>query len=322
MTAANPILPLPAPDPSRTPDAAHLDRLAGLLKTYTPYDGSHELRLPGVYAVRASRINTELFHAVYRPSLCVVAQGAKTLFLGSEVYEYDASRMLVVSVDLPVASQVTQASFAEPFLSLKLDLDPQRIAELALRVYPNGVPRVRENRGVYLGQANAQIVAAATRLMELMADEGDARLIAPLVIDELLIRLLRSPVGNRVAQIGQVESSVHRIAKAVEWVRAHFDEPLNVEALAEMVYMSPSSFHEHFKAVTSMSPLQYQKVLRLREARRLLLSSTMDAGTAGRQVGYVSASQFSREYSRLFGQAPTRDVARLRELGPPPSSVA
>ena len=142
---------------------------------------------------------------------------------------------------------------------------------------------------------------------------GDAELLAPLVMDEILIRLLRSPIGVRVAQMGFAESSVHRVAKAISWLRANFSQPMKVEDLAEMVHMSVSSFHEHFKSVTSMSPLHYQKVLRLQEARRLMLSTMMDAGTASQRVGYLSASQFSREYSRFFGSAPGKDIARLRQ---------
>ena len=148
-----------------------------------------------------------------------------------------------------------------------------------------------------------------------MAEPADAVLLAPLVVDEILLRLLLSAIGGRIAQIGQQESSVQRVAKAVSWVREHFAQPMALEALADLVHMSASSFHQHFKAVTAMTPLQYQKVLRLQEARRLMLSRMMDAGSAGRQVGYLSASQFSREYTRLFGSAPTRDVATLRQEG-------
>ena len=289
---------------------------------YTPYDGSHELRLPGVYAVRASQAQGELVHGTYKPSLCIVAQGAKSVFLGSEVFQYDASRMLMFSVELPVAAQITRESFAEPFLCLKLDLNPETITKLALKVYPHGLPPVRENRGVCVGDATNEIVKAATRLIELMADAKDAELIAPLVLDEILIRLLRSRIGSRVAQIGQEESNVQRVAKAVDWVRRHFDEPITVEALAAMVHMSPSSFHQHFKSVTSMSPLQFQKTLRLREARRLMLASRMDATTASRHVGYISTSQFTREYGRLFGRAPSKDITKLREQDhlPPPNA--
>ena len=183
--------------------------------------------------------------------------------LGQEVYDYDAARKIIFSVDLPVAAQVTRASHSEPYLCFKLDLDPHKIAELALRVYPHGLPQVQEKRAVYIGQSNAGIVNAAIRLAELMADAGDAELPAPLVIDEILIRLLRSPIGGRVAQIGHAESSVYRVAKAVDWLRANFSQPMNVEVLAELVHMSVSSLHQPFKSVTSMSPLQFQQVLRV-----------------------------------------------------------
>lgn len=295
-------------------------KLAKLIRAYCPHDGRFDLPAGGAHVVRYSRISKELIHSTPRPILCIVAQGAKTVMLGSEVLQYDASRMLVVSVDLPVAGQVTKASPAEPYLSLVLDLNPQRIADLLLKVFPHGLPRAAattaaENRGMYLGQADANIINAATRLIELMAQPEEAALLAPLVIDEILIRLLRSPVGARVGQIGLAESSVHRVGKAIEWLRANYAQPMKVEDLAELANMSLSSFHQHFKSVTSMSPLHYQKVLRLQEARRLMLATMMDAGDASRRVGYVSASQFSREYARFFGSAPTRDVARLMEQG-------
>jgi transcriptional regulator GlxA family with amidase domain len=149
--------------------------------------------------------------------------------------------------------------------------------------------------------------------MECLAQPGDAELLASLASDEILIRLLRSPIGVRVAQMGFAESSVQRIAKAVSWLRENYSQPIKIEELAGLVHMSVSSFHEHFKSVTSMSPLHYQKVLRLQEAKRLMLSTMMDASTASQHVGYLSASQFSREYSRFFGSAPTKDIARLRQ---------
>ena len=290
-----------------------LKKLARLLAAYAPHDGAFELRIPGVHVGRAARANTECFHNIRVPSLCIVAQGAKTVIVGQDVYEYDATRMIVFSVALPIASQITQASFAEPYLSLRLDLDAQKIAELVLKVYPQGLPPVQERNAVYITPVDASIVNASTRLMECLAQPGDIELLAPLVKDEILIRLLRSPIGVRVAQMGFAESSVNRIAKAISWLRANFSQPTKVEDLAGMVHMSVSSFHEHFRSVTSMSPLHYQKVLRLQEARRLMLSTMMDASSASQRVGYLSASQFSREYSRFFGSAPTRDVARLRQ---------
>lgn len=294
----------------REPDTA---KLARLIAAYAPHDGSFDLRIPGVHATRVSRTNKECVHTLSVSSLCIVAQGAKTVIVGDEVFEYDASRMIVFSVALPVAAQVTRASYAEPYLSLRLDLDPHKIAELVLKVFPHGLPPAQERRAVYITPAEASIVGAATRLMECLAQPGDAELVAPLVMDEILIRLLRSPIGIRVAQMGFAESSIQRVAKAISWLREHFSQPMKVEDLADQVHMSVSSFHEHFKSVTSMSPLHFQKVLRLQEARRLMLSTMMDAGSASQRVGYLSPSQFSREYSRFFGCAPTKDIFRLRQ---------
>lgn len=319
-----------APFPAE-PDIA---KLARLLAAYAPHDGSFELRIPGLHASRYSRINRECVHALRLPSLCILAQGAKTVIVGQDVYEYDASRMIVFSVALPVAAQVTQASQSEPYLGLKLDLNPHKIAELVLKMYPHGLPplqnavqnnvvgnsavknsavRNNERRAVYVTPSESSILDAATRLMECLSQPGDAELLAPLIVDEILIRLLRSPIGIRVAQMGFAESSVDRVAKAISWLRSNFSQPMKVEDLAGLVHMSVSSFHEHFKSITSMSPLHYQKVLRLQEARRLMLSAMMDARAASQRVGYLSPSQFSREYSRFFGNAPTKDIARLRQ---------
>ena len=295
------------------PGEADTAKLARLIAAHAPYDDSFELRIPGLHAGRYSRLNSECFHTLRLPSLCIAAQGAKTVIVGKDLYEYDASRMLVFSVALPIASQITRASQSEPYLSLRLDLDPRKIADLVLKVYPHGLPPVQERRAVYVAPSDPSIFNAAIRLMECLSRPGDAELVAPLITDEILIRLLRSPIGVRVAQMGFAESSVDRVAKAITWLRANFAQPMKVEDLAELVHMSVSSFHEHFKSVTSMSPLHYQKVLRLQEARRLMLSTMMDAGTASQRVGYLSASQFSREYGRFFGNAPTKDIARLRQ---------
>ena len=295
---------------SNEPDTA---KLARCIAAYAPHDGSFDLRIPGLCASRFSRTNTECARALRLPSLCIIAQGAKTVIVGDEVYEYDPSRMLVFSVALPIAAQITQASHSEPYLALRLDLDPHKIAELVLKVYPHGLPPVQERSAVYVTPADMSIVNAAIRLIECLRQPGDAELLAPLVVDEILIRLLRGPIGVRVAQMGFAESSVYRVAKAISWLGANFSQPMKVEDLAGLVHMSVSSFHEHFKSVTSMSPLHYQKVLRLQEARRLMLSTMMDAGTASQRVGYLSASQFSREYSRFFGSAPTKDIATLRQ---------
>jgi AraC-like DNA-binding protein len=297
------------------PSALALRRLANLLASYTPHDGIFQLRLPGTYAIRLSRMTTETAYATLGPALCVAAQGAKVIMLGREMFEYDPAHLLVFAVDLPISSQVTRASRKDPYLGFTMDLDPARVAELAARVYPRGIPKASDNRGLYVGRSTDAIVDAVSRLLELMAHAEDATFLGPLVVDEILIRLLRTPIGRRVGQIGQPKSGVQRIADAVSWIRAHFALPVTVEEMAGAVHMSASSFHQRFKATTSMSPLQYQKILRLHEARRLMLFQRMDAGDACRRVGYVSPSQFSREYSRFFGSAPAKDIARLREEG-------
>jgi AraC-like DNA-binding protein len=292
-------------------------QLARRIAAYAPHDGTFDLSIPGLHVSRFSRVNAECVHALHLPSLCIIVRGAKTVIVGQEVFKYDASRMLVFSVSLPVAAQITQASYSDPYLAFRLDFDPHKIAELVLKVFPHGLPPVDERRAVYIASLEEGIVNAAARLIECLAQPGDAELLAPLVKEEILIRLLRSPIGPRVAQMGFADSSVHRIAKAISWLRENFSQPMKVEELAELVHMSASSFHEHFRSVTSMSPLQYQKALRLQEARRLMLSTMEDAGTASQRVGYLSASQFSREYSRFFGSAPTKDIAKLRQEARP-----
>jgi hypothetical protein len=190
-------------------------RLATLILAHSPYDGRFDLPMPGLHTIRLSCTPKELMHGVAEPGLCIVAQGVKKVLLGSEGFEYDAARMLVYSVDVPVAFQVTQASKAEPFLCLKLDLDPQTIADLALRVYPDGLPPAQRNLAVSVTQVDPDILQAATKLMELLDQPFVAGLLAPLVVEEILIRLLLSPIGGRVAQIGQPDSRLHQVSKAV-----------------------------------------------------------------------------------------------------------
>ena len=289
--------------------------LAKTIGALVPYDGTIELRIPGVRIAKVSQTNDEPVHYVQRASLCIVAQGAKIVMIGGDTYSYEAGQVALYSIDVPMAGRVTRASISEPYLLLMIDLDAEKVAELALKVFPHGLPQARDSRSLYVGEANMHIIDAATRLLELMAQPVDAELLAPLVRDEILIRLLRSPMGSRIAQIGKTDSSVQRIAKAVSRLRTDFDHPVNIEELATLVNMSVTTFHRQFKAVAGMSPLQYQKTLRLQEARRLMLTSMLDAGAAGRRVGYSSPAQFSREYCRFFGSAPTKDINRLREEG-------
>ena len=299
----------------RARETTGIAALARSIGALVPNDATVDLRMPGVHAARVSQPNREPVHYVQQASLCVAAQGAKIATIGGDTYSYEAGQMALYSVDVPIAGRVTRASYAEPYLVLMIDLDAEKIAELVPKVFPEGVPKPRDTRALYVGDADAHIIDAAARLVELIEQPAEAELLAPLVREEILVRLLRSPMGSRVAQIGQAGSSMQRIANAVSWLRTNFDQPATIEELAKLVNMSVTSFHRQFKAVTGMSPLQYQKTLRLHEARRLMLLSMVDAGSAGRRVGYMSAAQFSREYSRFFGTAPMKDVNRLREEG-------
>lgn len=289
--------------------------LASLVAAYAPYDGVFDLRMPGVHAIRVSHPHSEVTHYTQESCVCLVAQGAKAATIGDDTYNYAAGQLAVFSIDVPMAGRVTRATPAEPYLNFKIDLDAARIAELTPRVFPHGLPPAQEKGALYVIDADGDLIDAATRLLELLARPADAELLAPLVLDEILIRLLRSPGGSRIAQIGRSDTNLDRIARAVTWLRDHFDEPATIEHLANLVNMSVTSFHRQFRAVTSMSPLQYQKALRLQEARRLMLTAALDAGAAGRRVGYMSASQFTREYGRFFGNAPTKDINRLRADG-------
>ncbi|MBB3128402.1 AraC-like DNA-binding protein [Paenibacillus rhizosphaerae] len=292
---------------------AETTRFARLIHTYTPFDGTFSQCIPGLNVSRYSKVNMDYVRTFNSPSLLIVAQGAKAATVGQETYQFGRSHMLMFPVALPIAVKTIQASPFEPFLSVKLDLDPQRIAELALKVYPQGLPAIVERRAAYVISADLGMIKAVSRLLECLSNPVEAKLLAPLAVDEILIRVLLSPVGVHVAEICSADSSMQRIVKSIMWLHDNFSQQMKIRDLAKLVHMSESSFHEHFKAVTSMSPLQYQKALRLHEARRLMVSSSMDVNTVCQLVGYVSTSQFSRDYSRFFGSPPKRDIAKLRQ---------
>jgi len=294
-------------------DLDELHALVRLISGLAPYDGTFDLPVPGVHLMRVSRLHQELVHGVATPCWCLVAQGAKTTLLGTEIYQYDEATMLVYSVDVPVAAQVIRATPSAPFLCLRLDIEAQRMADLAIKAFPKGITSHGDNGAIHIAPPDVDIIGAAARLLRLMRQPDDIEALAPIITDEILMRLLLGPLGTRVAQIGHAQSPLQRIQKAVAWIKKHFAEAVQIDDLASSVHMSPSTFHQHFRAVTSMSPLQYQKALRLQEARRLMLAAVHDANGAAKAVGYVSASQFSREYARMFGDAPSRDITRLRQ---------
>jgi AraC-like DNA-binding protein len=293
------------------PLSSRLAEMAALMMRFSGTDGVFTTPIARLSIIRGSRPH-EPTPTVYKPSLCVIAQGSKQVALGNERYVYDRSRYLVASLELPVIGEVLDASTAEPYLCLCLELDPKEAASALLESSPLPPEEAAPTRGLFLARATVDFIDACLRLLRLMKTPEDIAALAPLAEREILYRLLRSPEGWRLRQMVSGNGQVRRIAKSLEWLKQHYHEPLRIEALAEAASMSPSSFHAHFKNVTAMSPLQYQKHLRLHEARRLLLGEGVDAATAGHRVGYDSPSQFSREYRRLFGVTPGKDTQELR----------
>lgn len=245
------------------------------------------------------------------PSICLIGQGRKRLFLGEETYIYDAHRYLVTSVDLPVVTQIIEASSDAPYLGLTLELDLRLIAQLMLgQEMPSDRPS-KERLGIAVSEVSASLLDAFNRLLDLLESPDDIPALAPLVKQEIFYRLLRGEQGPRLRQITSVGNHGYHISRAIDWLKANFSKPVKMEELASRAGLSLSAFHNHFRAMTAMSPLQYQKRMRLNEARRLMLTEHVDASRAAFQVGYESPSQFSREYSRQFGAPPMRDIKSL-----------
>ena len=255
---------------------------------------------------------TDPIALVVDPSLCIVAQGAKEVFLAGEVYRYDPAHSLLVSVDLPISARVVEATPARPCLAVRVSLDPSVVGEL-LADCPDAPPPGPPARGLDVSPVEPQLLDAVARLVALLDSPRTSRPLAPLVLREVTYRVLTGPQGARLRQIAAAGAPAQRIARAVRWLRDHFADPLRVESLARQARMSLSGFHQHFKAVTGLSPLQYQKRLRLQEARRLMLGEGLDAAEAAFRVGYESPSQFSREYRRMFGAPPRRDVVAYKQ---------
>lgn len=293
-----------------------LDRLAELgrlIAKNSKGDGMHPVAIGGLQCIQLSAPNSELPH-VYSPCVCVIVQGEKQVLLEDEIYRYAPPQFLAVSVDLPLLGQVTVASAEAPYLCLTIDLDARTITDLLAQSDDAGRSRSDTARGLFVGDLDDATLESVLRLARLLDAPRDIPVLAPLALREFHYRLLRGPYGTAVAQMAITGSNTHKMGQIIRRMRAQYAEPIRVEELASQANMSPSSFHQHFKAVTAMSPLQYQKRLRLTEARGLLLGGGTDAASAAYRVGYQSVSQFSREYARLFGAPPMRDVAALRRV--------
>lgn len=269
--------------------------------------------LPGLQLIGSNAV-TEAQQLVYEPMLCIILEGAKTTTLGAETHTYRAGQYLVVSADLPVSGQVVDA----PYMAIGVPLDPAMIADLLAEA--GGVsPEAAPVRALAVSDMDEDLIDTVMRLVRLLDRPQEAAVLAPMIRRELMWRLLSGERADMMRQIGSATGRLEQVRRAIRWLRRHYAEPMRIERLAEVAGMSETSLHRHFKAVTAMTPLQYQKQIRLQEARNLLISRGRDMAAIGFAVGYDSPSQFSREYRRVYGQPPGRDLQRLR--ADPPQTV-
>jgi AraC-like DNA-binding protein len=282
---------------------------------HAPGDGVHVTAIDGLRLHRHAH-PIEIGLALYRPSMCLLVQGSKRVLLGKHVHVYDTTRHLVASQHLPATGQVLGATPEAPYLCVELAIEPSEVAQLLLEIgQPVNPPDAPLAQGMYTEDTEPHLLETTLRLLRLLDSEQDARMLGPAIKREIVYRLLTAPKGWRLARSAAASGHDYRMGRVITVLRERYREPLRIAQLAQLAHMSESSLHQHFKAVTAMTPLQYQKKLRLLEARRLLMSGSVDAATAAHNVGYESPSQFSREYTRLFGAPPRRDQARLRARG-------
>lgn len=285
--------------------------LVGRIMKILPEDGVSDV-LPKLTLARSSKI-TEHLHSVFEPSFCIIAQGSKKVLLGEEIFRYDPGHYLISTVDLPIVSYVVEATEENPYLSCRLSLDPAVVRSVLME---SGIENKRGNASIKamdVSLMDADLLDAIVRLIRLLDSPEEAKILAPLIQKEIVFRLLKGEQGARLSHLLPSNGDTRRISKAVQQLRENISEPLKIENIARELGMSVSGFHHHFKSVTAMSPLQFQKQIRLQEARRLMLGEDLDAASAGFRVGYEDPSYFSRDYKKLFGAPPQRDIAKLRE---------
>jgi len=295
-----------------------MQELAAILARHATADVTSTL-VPGLTLYRFSRGQSAAMPLIYTPMVCVMAQGEKHVALGNRIFRYSMNDYLISSLDLPVTGTILQSSEENPYLSLSLEIEPVALSEMVLNL-PSPPQPVDPACALAIGQVDSSLYDAFVRLTRLLDERVMIATLAPLITREIFYRLLRGQHGSMLRQAFTDNGRTAQIANAIRWIRDHFDEPYSSEALAETVHMSVPSLNRHFRAVTAMSPLQYQKNVRLQEARRLLIADGQDAATAAFKVGYASPSQFSREYARAFGASPRADAERLRHT--PVSAIA
>lgn len=275
-----------------------------------PKDGTIE-PFPGFRLSRSAK-PFEGIHSVYKPCFCFVIQGRKKALLGDEVFQYDPGKYLIFTVDLPVIFQVEEASEENPYLGFVIYLDPSLVASVMMELGTEAKKKDSGTKAIDVGAVDLNLLDAALRLVRLLENPNDTKILTPLIFKEIIYRLLTGGQGARLTHLLVSSGENRRIAKAVGHLRDNFDQPVNIEDIAHDLGMSLSGFHAHFKSVTAMSPLQFQKQIRLQEARRLMLGEDLDAASAGFRVGYEDPAYFSREYKKLFGDPPQRDISKLR----------
>lgn len=287
--------------------------LATIVHKYAIYEGSNTTEIPNVHCLKFSASNIKI-PDIYSPSICVIVQGRKQVLLENEIYQYSPSEFLAVSVALPLIGQVIEASHDHPYLCLQIVIDPHQMSDLIMQGANRPLVNSDSERGLFVGKVNSVVVDAVLRLAQLLETPNDIPILAPLILREIHYRILQGEYGPSIAQLAIPGSNVQKIAFVIQHLRTNITDPIRIAELAELVNMSESSLFYHFKAVTGMSPLQYCKRLRLTEARQIMLSEGADAASTAYRVGYESASQFSREYARLFGTSPRKDVAGIRNI--------
>jgi AraC-like DNA-binding protein len=292
--------------------------LAGKIASLIGNEENRITEIPGVSLHRRTA-PTPPCRTTYHPGIIVVAQGSKQVNLGKSSFIYDEAHYLLTAVDLPIVSWVAEATQEMPCLVLSLKLDISMVREQLSCEEIHVVDAPSDSPAMSIGETTPEFLGACCRLLDLLKSPQDIPFLSGLIQREIIYRILRGPEGARLRSIATLGDQSHRTAKAIAWIAANYSKTLRVEELAELSSMGVSTLHHHFRMLTSMSPLQYQKQLRLQSARNLMLNSGMDASSAAFEVGYESATQFSREYSRFFGQPPVRDVRALRESGTRPS---
>jgi len=291
-----------------------LEQLRAQLAPYMPGYGMIESIIPDLVLYR-SEVTTEITPVIYEPSLCIMLQGEKEVYLSNDRIVYDPLSYLLVPVTVPASGKVTKASQKTPYLALRLTIDLKELADLVIDL-GGRVERSKEQvKAISVGRVDEGLLSAIARLLQLLDKPSDIPVLYPLLKREILYRLLLGDLGSQLRDFMLLDSQGHRISKVIEVLRKKYNEPLRIKDLADEVHLSESALFQAFKAVTGMSPLQYQKKLRLNEARRIMLHEGIEAATASYKVGYESPSQFSREYSRLFGAPPKADIERVRLQG-------